>query len=400
MKFELSIYRPLSASGLLQPITSQEFDTHETSFRLGCQIEVGHAVCQVGIPPQHGQPYTGPLVRPFGGLPKLAHCVVRYGGLDIFTGYLAGVSRGPGGQIMGITIFGYAAELKKRHVTFDDDTTEYSSGNLVRLILDRYASFISVAGSDNWHDPGVVHLATDVGDGRMTAAQAIDQLTREGGVDAYQYDFQVWHRMAHLVRRRAPRDSNDQPRGDLVMPFDERITRWEEDEDGMVTHVSVRYQLVTDGTEATTDVRTNTGLLSSLGGRIREAILEGGELSANGANAFRDTYAAKHSEPIISGAITAQQSLAEYAPEPGAGIEQWGGGERPLFLVRPGEWVKVEGHSPQVLLTTQFASDTGEFSATFGEPDITADLFRYVGLLWTHGRSRINLVTGGKDRAL
>lgn len=388
MQFQLDVYEPLGTGTLRQAAPTMEFDSDETSFRITKTIDVGHSGCAIGMPPPDpADPYVGPLPESYDALPQLAYVRIRYGRTVIFGGQVVNVERGPGGVISGISTLGLASELSQRYVVSSDSSTAYTSGTLIQWILRQYASYLTIGSGSLWDDPGVAYVAAAVGGGTLTAGQAIDQIVKAGSTDGFDYDFRIRDRIATLERRE-PATEDGAYVGTYRVPQDALITRWSEDQDSLKTHVSVHYQDALTDADTTTAVAINTVLLARIG-RIREIVLEGGKLTAEAAESFRDTYAARHSDVMVSGAIQRDDSR---------GLElRVGGAEVPPWLIEPGEFVETESGRLLVIRSVDFTSDTGVTSLDVGADDVSSDLYRMVGLTYDAMRNRINPVTGGKQ---
>lgn len=275
------------------------------------------------------------------GTKAFAHVEVSVGGTVVWEGRLVEDEIGPLG-VQAFVADGYGLAATNADVYRSTSSSVTTTGDILEDILSEAAPLLSKGGSDEWSDPSVSHTRAEF-DG-MTLAEALDQISAEGGSGYVTWDWWVTigRRLALL-----PRSAPSEP--DYLIPYRPGEVTIRRDYREIATTAFVSY--TSQGVEFSTaeETRNQTVYDYRINRRVR---LQADELSATGAAQLRTMELERRSGPETS--ITVER---------GPGDDQWmttpGGIGIPHWLVTAGQWVQVADQDPQIIVSASFDPNRG-----------------------------------------
>lgn len=376
MRFSIDLFGPMpnptpkaSSGGHL------EIDAEETSIQITTQYPGGFASATVGITPREVTDALGNVQYVPAFLPQrtaeitlLDHVEIRAGSALCFAGYIKQLKRGMGGAPTGFVAYGYAMGRQYQKMPFfSTNATASTTGPVLANVLAATVPYVRVnqTNTDQFQDPGVAHALADVTN--MTAAQAVKQFSQESG-----YQFSIWNTdtqsPASLAAFWLPVTVPAVP--DYLVPLDDTLD-WTEDGDNLVGETWVRYGSASTAT--ITSPVVDTSFPDRNGGTMEGILLEAGTLTAAAAEALATNYTAVNSAaPQYAIGITRGFALDPVGWAINRGLERWGGGETPAWLVRSGQWARIgeEGSvspGPFVITRTDLDASRGTLSVKLGD---------------------------------
>lgn len=367
-RFRVTLYRPLPGR---RELASVAIDSREMEVQWSTTLSGGYGACTITVPPDAIAPTAALPIRSTDVVPN-GHGEVTRGGFACFAGQVDDTGW-ENGALTEIVLKGYAVSgLDDLRFTSDDDRQQYTAAEAIAHILRACAPHLSIG--PQWEDPGVAYTLKTFN--ALYASEAIDRIIKAGGTDGNIWDFGYWREEeAFLLPRVAPTRAD----------YHVSRARWRENYGNMISQCSVTYE--EDGVQKTTPVVEDLAALDRIG-RKREAVVEGGQLSTAGAQAFARAYLAIHGVPERPFEVTDTLSYPGGAPVPN-------------WRVRAGEWVSVLGASPEIITQTTYSSKDDQLSVQLGEGHADEpDLFRHLIVTSRKLERRINLNTGGKERTV
>lgn len=311
------------------------------------------------------------IIRPFGHVQLLMGASAT-----LFEGRTMRIRR-LSGEVREYEAQGYAFTATKDNY-YNTGGTGTTSGTVLSSILALAAPLLMIG--PNWADPGVAHAASEFQ--YKTPAQVIDQIQKEGGnlstnprLDA-SYDFVVWeNRVASLLARIPPATPT------YHIPFDETVD-WTEEYEEVYGTTSTNYSGLLTANVTDTTFADRFGL-------TRSAIYQAGTgITAVGATQFNNTKLSAVSTAKIATKVT--RTFAR-------GMELYGGGERPAWLVRAGEWVQVGSEKLQPIIRTEcdLFANTLTLELGAGAPPSWTNVLAGVRLAARYFANKQSPVSGG-----
>lgn len=344
------------------PLPGLRFTVPQTSVRLRTNLN-GYLSADIGFP------YTGPRRGQSAYLPKAiedyrpqGHVVISDGVETIFEGRM-GPQRRQSGQVLGFTARGYQQALSDQVYSNANEAVS-TSGLILRGALRDLNPYVRIGNSEQYQDPGRLHAYLDFDN--LTPGEMARKIAAEGGTDAYPWDVAIWSGLTAWLTSREP------PSAPLyVVPDDETVDLTYDPEE-FAARVQVAYTV--SGTSHDTEwyPLITTSTVYDRYGIWRTPRLEGGQMTLEEAEWFRNTYYTEHSTPRWSGTINRDATR---------GLERYDGSEEQRHRVRAGQWVRIVGlpsaESLLLITETEWDSERDTLRVQVGPGRVTgADLFR------------------------
>lgn len=256
----------------------------------------------------------------------------------------------PAGRVQGFEYEGYGIAAASDQWLPLPSTALTTSGRILLRAVTSGAPLLAVKDPDSFVDPNVQHSESEY-DGATVADMAIGMAREGGGPDSVPWIYLVYDREITFVPYAAPAEPT------YLIPLDDSV-RLRRRYGGMYSHMAMRYA----NAEREQDQRTlelMNPLFEHEYGFVRKTLLSASAETATAANQFVSTALNEASRPEI---------VAELRRDYTRGLELAGGGERPVWLVRAGEWVEVLGIGTLLIEQTNFDARTGALSVTLGRP--------------------------------
>jgi hypothetical protein len=377
-RFTLALYGPLPG---MQPLPTIDINPDVTALRWTTQDPGGYGTLEVGLR-DWAAPAFGLLPEP-AQVPLFGHVEVYAGHALVWEGRVV-MRRRAGGLVRGFRAVGYLASAGNDDWFASTDTTPITMGTALRTIAAVAAPLWRLGTGDEFEDPGTSDALANYN--RMTPAQVVEQMCRTGADGVAWSALMYAGRRLRFVARRAPVTPT------YAVPFDATVETWDEDAEGLYGAVTLAY--TAGGVETLTEELVADGFVDRYG-LARRALVAGGEISADAAGSFAAAWLAQRGVPEVSASI----ARAYDAAHAWRGLELADGGERPPWLVRAGEWVRVGDEPARPLSATAF--DANRRLGTFSLGALPLDpaawfarLFEVTGALLT----KTDPVTGGRVR--
>lgn len=381
MQLSLLICDPLtSRSSAANPTPRDQLlvDSSRASLRWTTLAPAGFGSLTVGLPQRKPRRGTGALPQSSALLDADCHVQLWAGSRLAFEGQVVQLSRGVHALPSGFVVEGYGISgVVDAALSSADSTAELSSGQLVAAAVATLSAYLQLDGN-RFSDPGVSHVLSEFDFSSL--ADILGQVVKEGDGSGTIYDWFVWEGARLALLARTPPSTPD-----YHVPYDDRVS-WDEDMRKRCSGVMLRYSLPGSSSAAQTLTVTNPDWSDA---RTRVVPLNGGTLAEAGARAFAQSYLMAHATPDV--AITVSRDGLDGVPQPG-------GGERPLWLARAGEWVQL-GDDPifQMITRTDYDSASRTLSLKLGEYYAdSSDLFGQVRAVTHAVKSGRNPLSGGK----
>lgn len=269
-------------------------------------------------------------------------------------------------------------------VVLETSTATVMSGAALQTIVNAYAPFLRVGNAEQFVDPNVTHAGGLAEWTRMTPAEVVDQIVKEGNSDGAPVDIAVWD---NLTLWCVPRIEPAMPQ--YRLPFDPSTIAWEEDCGAMANRALAEYGTGAGGTQVA-EAET-VGFLDRWG-FSRKVLIPAGDITEGAAIALRNRELTTRSTPEISVAISL---------EDGEGLTMFSGIEQPQELVHSLEWVQVGTEPAQPIVGTTFDATARSLTVELGAP--SALLPHNMNLRERNAVARIerliNPVSGGRTRS-
>ncbi len=313
-------------------LASSRLSNNQTNVVITTTRAHGFESAVAGFPLQPGGlDLPGWLERPLDAYVDFGHATVTDGAATLFQGRASGPPHIVGGRIMGTTLSGYWDALSDGYY-YSSDSTPSTSEEVIKDILFRSVGFIAL-DSEHWASIGVVHACSDF-DGQRPGAAIQTMLTEGGGTPC---DLQFWDGprgavMASLHDRTAPAVAR------YAMDWipDTRVVDVTYNPQQLYGHFQTRYTVPGGSSESVTGWSPALADLSFADvWRVDRSLeLSGGQLTAAGATALRDTTAATQSIRQWGGTIRCSRIHP---------LQSIDGATVTRAHVRAGEWLVLRG---------------------------------------------------------
>lgn len=340
--FSLRCYTPLVAGVVPARTDSIVLDPLVTSLSFSSQLPGGCNALKVGLGRWVGRGdearYQSATLRRPVTLMELGHVELVLGGSVLWAGRVTRLLW-DGPDVVGFEAQGYGVSGTSDDLYFSTDNTKVAGAAILRRIFATAAPLITLSGQTSFSDPGVVHTWDEFNE--QPPYQVIEQLAKEGGLVGQQFDWTVYPedqggkqtapQMLAFVPRLAPGLAGaPQSEPDYLIPWD-TTAQLSSDASNCYGTFRVRYTSVPSGLSKAVEY-TEPTFAARFGGLYRRKLIQGGQLTDDGAAAFAQAYAAQYAFPIWAGTVTR---------ELGRGMERYGGSPHPAAYVRAGQWVQI-----------------------------------------------------------
>ena len=348
-QFSLRCYEPIVPGKAARRTDFIALDPRVTSLVYSHQLPGGCNALKVGlaVAESHNDVVmyrSASLKRPIA-LPDLGHVELLLGGTIVWAGRQTRFEwSGP--NITGFEAQGYGVSGTADDLYLSQDSRQTTGGALLRRVLNLAAPLLTVppnglTNSRSFADPGVVHRWDEFNE--QAPFQVVEQLAKEGGAFNQPFDWTVYPAgiggqpspgplMFSFVPRIAPGLAGGvQPQVDYRPPWDDTVSMVSDSSQCYGTF-RTRYTDI-DSNQSKVYEYTEPTFAERFGGLYRRKLLQGSNLSTQGAVAFTQSYASVYAYPIWTGTI---------AREAERGIEQYPSGiPLPCAYVRAGQWVQI-----------------------------------------------------------
>lgn len=378
--FTVRLFGPLGTPQAGVPLDEITFSGIDTTFSINDEIPGGFGTASIGgVIQRNNEIVPAWLPRPVTEIVPFAHTVITAGMSTIWEGQAVKPDTDERGEIVGFNAVGYWSALND-HEFESSSSSLTTTGDVLRALVLAIAPFLNIGSDAQFTDPQVSHALEDFDS--MTGGAIWDQITKEGDGLGIPVDLAVWRdRTIWSQRRQAP----DVP-AYTIQPGDPGVQINERSWDDLWARVRTRYtdsagdEQVTDWEEATiTDAPRNRG-----------KTLSGGQLTEAAAEQIAKTFLDDHRVRRWGASITL---------EDGRGLPTYDGGERPGYLVMPGEWCAVLDYHPMVIVKRTYDSTSRRTQLTLDhQPRNWQLLLDRMKKTTEYTREGLNPVTGGRAR--
>lgn len=344
-RYSIAIYGPLPEKDLLgiHPIPEG------TELSWQTQIPGGDVGGSVGLSEEPSRRRLAYMPDPIDSVP-FGHVEIRAGSNVVSEGRIVNDAM-VGGSVVGIEYAGYFDALSDNYVEWTDQELT-TSGRIVQRAIAAAAPLIRLGVGADFVDPGAYHSESEFD--LEWPSEILENLAEEGGGDDnVPWIFTVYNRLLRFVPYAAPASP------EYTIPIDEtvEITR---DYEPLRTHLNLQYR--TDNREDRGFIELHNPKIEADLGFVRRKPITASTRTATAAQQFLQTQRTKHSEPDYGATIVRTYNR---------GLEMTGGGERPVWLIQSGEWVRLRGFGVLLIEQTDFDADSGELTITAGKPTRT-----------------------------
>ncbi len=342
--FSLRCYQPL-VPGV--PAVRTDFvpiDPRVMSLTYSSQLPGGCNALKLTLHPpvSHGDAaaYRAPTLHRPIAVQELGHVELVVGTTLVWAGRVSRLEwSGP--DVVGLEAQGYGVSGTADDLYFSADTSKTTGGALLRRVIAEAAPLISVGNVGAFSDPGVAHTWDEFSE--QAPYQVIEQLAKEGGGLNQPFDWAVYptdpggqSARPRLVLSFLPRIAPGlagatQAQPDFRPPWDDTV-KLTSDSSQCYGTFRLRYQILDSGLSKVYEY-TEPTFASRFGGLYRRKLLQGSQMSDQGAVAFAQSYASIYAYPIWTGTIQREADR---------GLEAYVGGiPLPCAYVRAGQWVQL-----------------------------------------------------------
>jgi hypothetical protein len=343
VEFHLQISGPLPKGGR-SDLTSIDADI--TSLRWSSSWPGGFNGAVIGYARVVENKYFASLAAPqdikgFGDIKILA------GSHTVFEGRVMLRDRDPSGLVKSCTASGYGLSATKDNWYYNKDAELVTTGVLLRSVVSTAAPLLRIGTSSQFVDTGVYYAWAEA-NGKQPA-QFLDQICKAGDSAGNPVDYGVWEKRTLWLRSRVPPKNATTKKWapKYRIPHDDTVDLQENFEETVGT-VSVQYT-PPGGTGDATSTATDSTFKARYGGLMRGLLIPNSVQNSTAAANLRDTYLARHKEPIVSARVTRSG---------GRGLELATGGEAAPWLVRAGEYVQIGNERPLVITSADFDANS------------------------------------------